>query len=209
MADSLLPSYAPGINNDSNILSLPWDLQANIFRRLDPRSRSLLREVCRTLRVTMDDPTFWRKQVVRLSWVRRFRSPMWNLLHHRNIKHVEVRPSVDETQEYHRHNMVWNEQEWEQLAENIPGLKSITTPLKCDKGQWEVKRQRYSVQQKIPTNCPFHDFGAITSAVWQGNLAKFYVMEPEQRPHIYGGPRPNAENTARQNVSQLFSKFFT
>ncbi|XP_055353794.1 uncharacterized protein LOC129599542 [Paramacrobiotus metropolitanus] len=117
------------------LVDLPWEVQHNIFKRLDPKSRASLREVSKDLRNTMDDPSFWKRQIVRLSSIRRFKEPMWNLLLQRNIRHIEVRPSADETQEYHRHNMVWNDLEWGQLAERIPDLKSITTPLKCDKGK--------------------------------------------------------------------------
>ncbi|OQV24241.1 hypothetical protein BV898_01783 [Hypsibius exemplaris] len=117
------------------LLELPWDIQQVIFSKLDSRDRAALRQVCQRLCDTMDDPTFWKSQIVRLSSIRRFREPMWNLLLHRNIRHIEVRPSPDETLESHRHNMVWNDLEWEQLIENLPGLKSITTPLKCDKNK--------------------------------------------------------------------------
>ena len=32
-------------------------------------------------------------------------------------------------------HQVWNDLEWQQLLENLPDLKSITTPLKCDKNK--------------------------------------------------------------------------
>ncbi|GAU93377.1 hypothetical protein RvY_05329 [Ramazzottius varieornatus] len=117
---------------------LPWDIQADIFLRLDPADRASLRQACRHMRQLMDDPTFWRHQMVRLSSIRRFREPLWRLIRQRNIRHVEVHPTAKDLSQdaaSHRHNLVWNDLQWDELAENIPLLETITTPLKCDKNK--------------------------------------------------------------------------